>query len=231
MEFKLSNTALKYFAAFFMVLDHSALIFLSTTSTGYLVLRVLGRLSAPIFFWALSEGAFYTKNIKKMLLTLLLGGVIFHLVYTFFVEGYSGINNLIFGYKNIFFTLFLGLFGLALMKYGQGKYLKWLGILSIPLLAFVFNVDYGPYGILMIYLFYLLRGKKLELLIGLTILNLVFLALGQIVSYQLVSILALGLIYFYDGTRGQGNKYFFYIFYPVHFIILYGIDYLLKNFL
>ncbi|WP_244856961.1 TraX family protein [Oceanobacillus sp. J11TS1] len=51
----------------------------------------------------------------------------------------------------------------------------------------------------------------------------------QFAGYQWFMIAALPLILLYNGKKGIGLKYFFYIFYPAHIIILYFIGmYLLK---
>ncbi|UOQ50507.1 TraX family protein [Gracilibacillus caseinilyticus] len=42
-------------------------------------------------------------------------------------------------------------------------------------------------------------------------------------------VFALPLILLYNGNRGAGLKYFFYIFYPLHSILLYLIGLLLNQ--
>lgn len=42
-------------------------------------------------------------------------------------------------------------------------------------------------------------------------------------NYQWLMILALPIMLLYNGKRGKGMKWFFYIFYPVHIIVLYSI--------
>ncbi len=46
--------------------------------------------------------------------------------------------------------------------------------------------------------------------------------------FQYLSLLAIPLLLLYSGKRGKYNlKYFFYAFYPLHIVILYGIALLL----
>lgn len=50
----------------------------------------------------------------------------------------------------------------------------------------------------------------------------------NIINYYWMVIGALPFILLYNGKKGHGYKYFFYIFYPLHIYILYIIGYLLK---
>lgn len=224
---QLSNSALKYLGCLFMLIDHATMIFVPPTSTFYYIGRGIGRLAAPIFFWAISEGGHYTKHMGRYLRNLIVLGILFQFVFMI-VEGQSlSLENIVFGFKNIFFTLFLGLAAIAIIKKvyhnASFNYIKWGALILMPVLGAFMDVDYGAYGVLMILCFYLFRNSKLQITLSIIALNGIFYALGDINWLQLLSMLALLLIFIYNGERGKGNKYFFYVFYPLHLVILYGI--------
>ena len=60
---------------------------------------------------------------------------------------------------------------------------------------------------------------------GLVLLAIFFRNLGAI---QWCSLLTLPLLALYNGQRGKGQmKYFFYLYYPLHLAVIYGISLLL----
>ena len=57
----LSGNVLKILAAIFMVVDHSGLMLFGDMS----IMRIIGRLSFPIFAFMIAEGCKHTKNKVK----------------------------------------------------------------------------------------------------------------------------------------------------------------------
>lgn len=223
MKKKLSGANLKWFAIIAMLIDHSAialvypsiLVFNQTISMEILydIMRLIGRLAFPIFVFLIVEGFNHTRNIKKYLLRLGLFALISEIPF-----------NLIISYKafypqaqNIFISLFLGVLMLSIIREMQirwgkkGPYASLFVIIVFALFNEYIHADYGFYGIMMIAIVYLLRYQPRQQVMAIALLGL----------YQKTAALSAIPIYFYNGRRGKQNKYFFYIFYPAHLLILY----------
>ncbi len=233
-KISLTNTQLKYIAAFFMFIDHFALLLLDYGTIPYFIGRGIGRLAAPIFFWAISEGAIHTKNMKRYFLSILIFGLLIQVVYTFGFSDIITFSSILALDKNIFITLALGLIGIIFIKKYPDKSLLHLGITGLVCLIGEFiNTDYGWYGITFIILFYVFKENRIKLVTSLILINLLkfilYLDGYELIPniLQLLAILSLPLIFLYNGQRGNGNKYFFYLFYPIHL----GLLYLLKEIL
>lgn len=134
-------------------------------------------------------------------------------------------------YQNVFFTLFLGLLAIYIMSLIEKKYHKQL-LLSNVLDALVtiafcvasvfLHTDYGMSGILLIVAFFLFRGSKILLTIALLIVTgTLFRDPNGNITIEVLATLAMVPLAFYNGKKGKSFKYFFYIFYPAHILILF----------
>lgn len=139
---------------------------------------------------------------------------------------------------NIFATLFFGLLAVTLYDRLKSKkqWLSWTAALAVAILAETAGADYGAYGVLYILVFYLTRENILYMLFGVISLHMAYAAYDIVMSLvtsgtvivtdsiQLYSLMAIPLIALYNNERGRKAKYVFYVFYPVHLIVLYVID-------
>ena len=82
--------------------------------------------------------------------------------------------------------------------------------------AEIMHVDYGFRGILLIVWFYIMREKRWLKYAGAAAWN--FIRGLTIQGYGALSVFPIAL---YNGKRGPNIKYFFYMFYPVHLLVLY----------
>lgn len=206
----LNSFQLKCIAIFTMMIDHIGAILFPQV----LWMRCAGRIAFPIFCFLLVEGYFHTRNIEKYIFRLGIFALVSEIPYDLAFRG-----NILDGeYQNVFFTLALGVGMMyCLEKYREtGK--KFICVLLTMWLANTMSVDYGYKGILLIAIYYFLRTQRTEKMILAAGWNLLW---GKIQSF---GVLASLFLMNYNGERGRSMKYFFYVFYPIHLLILYGIN-------
>lgn len=221
----LTGSTLKIIAMITMLIDHigAAVLTRMIYSTGdmavydiYMILRKIGRISFPIFCFLLVEGFVHTSDKKKYAIRLgifaLLSEVPFDLAFQSQVIGFE--------YQNVFFTLLLGLLAMIGCQYIEEKYpVRNMQVIFMELLtigvcmgaAELLKTDYGASGIGCIILLYILRGRQFYPLLAGWILYL----------DNWTAIFGFLLTLFYNGKRGISLKYAFYLFYPVHLLVLY----------
>ena len=231
----MSNFALKMAALFTMIIDHMGHAFIITS------FRYVGRIAFPLFAFLIGEGCRHTSNIKKYLSRLLIFAFISEIPFDLLrstrrgvpVSGFWDIIDL--SAQNVFFTLFLGAFAIAAYMYAKkvaGEALALvIGLLITILcgyLADFIRADYGFIGVAIIALPAIAaelcppeRWKKF-VNIGVTALCLSLIYEGQL-GFLLASFVSLVLILMYNGRRGKPVRWAFYLAYPVHMLILFGI--------
>ena len=101
--------------------------------------------------------------------------------------------------------------------------LSTLAILIAYLAAGWFCVDYRGFGILAIAACYLLRNRSRVL--GFALACLILTIMDPLEAWSMPGLVLIAL---YNGRRGFGGKYFFYVFYPLHLAVLYLVCILLK---
>jgi hypothetical protein len=130
--------------------------------------------------------------------------------------------------QNVLVTLSIAIFTLILIskieeKYQDHKTVRWVYVILSTItgmgVAFLLRGEYVFLGVLAIVLFYLLRSNEYLRLCGLC----PFLIVSPWVLLSLIPITM------YNGQRGKGPKYFFYIFYPAHLLLFALIAQILSN--
>ena len=150
-----------------------------------------------------------------------------------FVIGGPEILNII---GRIAFPIFSFSLGEGYFYTGNFKKYILIKVILIGGLVYVaekYNFDYGVYGILTIVLFSIFRRKKLLIFctfLGLNILLILIPDIFNLAKIQMYSMFSLIPIFSYNGKKGRNMKYFFYIFYPAHFLVLEGIKYIIDKF-
>lgn len=173
------------------------------------ILRLIGRIAFPIFCFLLVEGFLYTKDRKKYALRLLLFALISEIPFNLAIrDSFFDLR-----YQNVFFTLLIGLLVMILCDHFQKSFAAQLAILAGGmLLAQLIHTDYSYKGVMLIELLYLFRyDRRKQILAG----SLSF-------CWELTAPLAFIPIWYYNGKRGLSLRWFFYWFYPLHLLFLWG---------
>lgn len=230
----LSGAALKLIACFFMFFDHLAqsgifpglevnyfvmdhpFAFISNPDLGTMLV-LLGRLVFPIYCFFIVQGMMLTGNRKRYIQRLFAFALISEIFFDYGLFG--GLN---WGHQNVFFTLALGATMMAILdRIEQGSKSRIIQII-LSLLTFVvigfasilIQGDYSLSGIIAMLLLWLCRWSRRATLLGM--IPAFFFEIKLFGSVYL----AIPLIYMYNGVRGNINKYFFYLFYPAHLLLL-----------
>jgi len=227
--------ALKIIALVTMIIDHIGVVFPETFGFEF---RVIGRVAFPIYVFLIAEGFRHTKSPGKFLARLFAFAMLSEPVFDWALLGASfpwGVNFL--AETNIFYTLFLG--GAAIVVYEKirEKFDSVVAILPMFVLAglaeVVLTSDYGAYGVVFIFIMYVIKRKNFSLAVMAVLcvwqhewmlreaFSYGFDTIAPIVWLMIpATLVPVLLVAFYNGKRGPGLKWFFYASYPVHLAVL-----------
>lgn len=217
--------ALKLLAIITMTIDHTGGFFFAHDINWVIV----GRLAFPIFAWGIANGYAHTKDAYAYMSRLLGFAVLSQIPFSL---GYVHL-----GYDptilNIFFTLAIGL--LAIIKFEEATHpiIGWVWLAVFVVWSSFFKMDYGGYGVLMIFFFHLTYRQIIPTVLLQLFLffmcSAVAIVLWQeipqinillIHPVQVFSLIALLPIALYTGEQGPKFSKWFYWFYPVHLTVL-----------
>lgn len=217
----LNGAQLKYLAFISMLMDHvnNAIITPMLDGEGFLlhlsnIFSILGRIAFPVFVFFIVEGFFKTSNRKKYLGQLLIFGAISEVPFDMFTSKVYYNPN----WNNMMFTLALSLITIWLIDFLKEKLhnkifwyaLSIIIVVIFSLLAMQLSLDYDYHAVVAAYIFYVFYNKPI-LGAGLGCLSII---------KELYYFLGFSATIMYNGQRGKQYKWFNYLFYPVHLLIL-----------
>lgn len=225
----MNRTVLKIIAIVSMLIDHIG-VFLLEEGDLYLACRLVGRLAFPIFAFMIAQGFLKSKHIKQYVIRLALFALfveILFLVYALLQEvPYIPLKD------NVIVPLLLGL--LVLISVRSRNDFTRLGLIAILVFTMFVQYPYSIYGLSLIAIFGLIAKKWLQALLFLLV-HLLFIQIPGInnVLYlypwqQQFALFFLPLLFLYNGKKGRDYKYLFYVFYPLHLIVLWVIAHFSK---
>lgn len=229
---KLNSNSLKLIAILAMTIDHVADLIYPGMPNNIIcvIMHLIGRITAPIMFFFICEGFFYTKNLKKYISRLFIFSIISHFAYCFAF----GINFIpfstgeIFNQTSIMWTLAWSVVALYI-AYGENKLKEWHKYVLIILLNLVtFSADWSSIGLMIIVSMYEHRGNLNKQMGNMILWSLIYIIVSFIFVNKVYALVQLGIILvfpllkLYDGTKGdlKWMKWFFYVYYPLHLIII-----------
>lgn len=228
-KYGLDRFDLKMIAAAAMTVDHLAHFFLRFEDAPalYVLMRCFGRLTAPIMCFFIAEGFVHTSSRLRYGIRLALFAVISQIPYSYLNAGRFSLHEM-----SMITTLLLSFFALCAWEYIKPLYIRLPVILALLYLcSFCDWYFFAPVWVLT---FYILHGSRMKQIAGYAITSCVMMggwALYYVIRFnswlnlvQLAVLLAVPLLLLYNGRRGPGGKivnYFFYIYYPLHLLIIY----------
>lgn len=241
----MSSFILKIIAAVTMFIDHAGLLLFPEWE----FMRIIGRLAFPLYAYCIAEGFRYTKNRKLYFLRIFLLGLVCQIVYTV-VDRQLYLGILIVFSLSILLMACADSFKKAVqgevspLNRSVTKLLKREECLSkksdkilsggvlavftaaVFVLCLVIDVDYGFFGIMLPVFTSVFEDRPRRLVMftaTLLALSIDLTSAGFITQFW--CLLAVPLVAVYNGKPGKYRmKYFFYIFYPAHLILLYALD-------
>ena len=235
LKLETSSFSLHIMAMAFMLCDH----LWGTSFVNHEIFTCIGRLSFPIFAFMIVEGYFHTSNLKKYVKRLFLFAILSEIPFNL-VMGSSLFFPI---HQNVLWSFLISVGLIHWNEKAKAKHV-WkrvlLGIATVCIAyigGIITFVDYYHSGILMVLTFYFFRGKKwwcyLGQLLCMWYINCELLGgfgyeinlLGDtyFIARQSIALLALIPIWLYKGKQGYHSKTlqsFYYVFYPLHLLIL-----------
>ena len=224
---KLNRIQIKYLVTAAMLLDHIGWAFFATASFAGQALHFVGRLTGPVMAYFLEEGYEHTRDPKKYAVRLGVFALISSIPYSLFE------NGKIFGIQqSVMYTLFLGFLAVWICDkapWGEGQ--KKAVVLGLCILSAI--GDWPVMDVLWPLMLFRYREDREK----------------QWEAYRMVSVAAFAmsavgwkpagagafsagiflpyllLRYGYSGELGSRNafhKWFFYLFYPAHLLLLWA---------
>ena len=241
----LSLTGLKFIAVLAMTVDHIAYAFVPDGTVPAIVMHIIGRITGPVMFYAAVEGFHRTRDIDRYLLRLAVFAAVSWFPFLYF--RYGGIPaDMPLMRPNVIYTIFLGVLAVRIRR-SERLRSPVLKILLISVLVILcVPADWGCTGILMILVLDFFYGDFrqqafaycLLVLCEMDVLTLVtspffhlfyegrFSIDPDYFRYTIENVgafLPMALLSRYRGRRGGRSvfsKWFFYLYYPLHLLVL-----------
>lgn len=191
-------------------------------------LHIIGRLTAPIMWFFIAEGCYYTHNKKRYMERLFIFSVISHFAYDFafgipFFDIFAGFFNR----ASVMWSLAIA--AVVIFAFQNEKIpLVWKYVIIFAGCVISFPSDWSSIAVMAPFFLYQHRGNFKKQAIDIAFWTFIyamvyFFCIDKLYGVlQIFTVLAIPLLSRYNGQRGncKGMKWLFYIYYPAHLIIV-----------
>lgn len=237
----LDSDSLKLIAIIAMTVDHIAWAVFPGYPTDILplIMHIIGRITCPVMCFFIAEGYHRTRNINKYTVRLFLFAVISHFPYIFASSAYVDWRSFIPFYYGDFLNqtgvMWSLAWGLVLLRLNDSKKIKsqWVKMILMLLICVVsFPADWSCVASLCVFAIGTNRGDFKKQMLWMiffvfTYTAVYFFAVNPVYGIvQMGVVLSVPLLSAYNGQRSRNPKvsrfmkWFFYIYYPVHLLVI-----------
>lgn len=250
----MSAFALKLFAVLVMVVDHVGAVLdygvnmhnVGVSVTTFWAMRAIGRMAFPVFAFLIAQGCAHTRDIKRYMARLAIFALLSQPFYWLLWRPTRSFN--------VMLTLLAGAFAIfcwqRLWAAPKGarqwgipvRLLCVAGMVAAEAVAVALEGEFAHFGVVAILVFYILRPKGeddpdgalpgrlwLSVLAGMACLAVQAVLMGYDFIYILAVLAASVPLLLYSGKPGpRRGKWFFYVFYPAHIALLWGVKLLFQ---
>ena len=175
---------------------------------------------------------FALPNENVILIFSIFGSLFFAALYMLFIDMLcKGLKTKKAG-KTALAVLFMilpvayGLATVALLSSQEIELPRWLNMALFQIIPNIMMVEGNLLWVFIGSFFYIFRSRRILHIIPLIVFGVVFFISGSIEWLIIFAVIPIAL---YNGSRGKGGKYFFYIFYPAHIYVFYIIAYFIQK--
>lgn len=205
-------------------------------NAAYKITRGVGRVAFPLFCFMLVEGFFHTRSRWKYLLRLVIFAIISEVPYDLALSK----SVCTWEKQSVLVTLAISFLMLIIIDFVRNTEMSVLArdLITLAIIA-AFAVgahyakcDYELKGVLMIAGIYLLYPTfNINRFTFCVCTGLMYFWEWSKTTYLFPASLSPLILCLYNGKKGRSFKYFFYLFYPVHLLVLYFVMQYLINYL
>ncbi len=230
MQSGLTSNQIKLIAIIAMTIDHLTwTIFPGCQTVWYVyLLHIVGRLTAPIMWFFIAEGAHYTHNLKRYALRLFLFAGISHFAYSF-AFGHSAWNPAegVFNRTSVLWSLAIAVILIGICR--KENISGWIKILAVAVgCILAFPSDWSSIAVMAPLYLYANRGNFRKQAVTIVFWTFIYATVYFVflnkpyAILQMFTFLTIPVLARYNGERGtwKGMKWFFYLYYPAHLFVL-----------